>query len=164
MDNHPENNVPLIPTEELEEGELPPCDTCASSKSPIPSTHANVSSQIGSDEVIAAIVAFARSRSDLIDPDLLTLFLNNPQMVVDQLMRAQPPILATDDTLQNCNQVVATPLASVPAGMCVTNAEVQSTTISTPVEVNALHALPGRTPECRVLPHAGMPIMAGIFP
>ncbi|XP_019164612.1 PREDICTED: zinc finger CCCH domain-containing protein 6-like [Ipomoea nil] len=93
------HHVPLNPIEEVEEGEVqPPCKICASSSQPVAAKestsiiHGNpttIPSYTGlqiDPELIAAIATLVRlSQNDLIDPDLLTMFLSNPQLVEQEM-------------------------------------------------------------------------------
>nr|GMD19753.1 zinc finger CCCH domain-containing protein 6-like isoform X2 [Ipomoea batatas] len=97
-------HVHLDPIEELEleEGEvLPPCKICASSQPVSTSIHGNpiIAAYAGlqiDPELIAAIATLVRSAQiDLVDPDLLTMFLSNPQLV-EQEMKVLLASLATE--------------------------------------------------------------------
>nr|GMD16788.1 zinc finger CCCH domain-containing protein 6-like isoform X1 [Ipomoea batatas] len=119
-------HVPLDPIEklELEEGEvLPPCKICASSQPVSTSIHGNpiIAAYAGlqvDPELIAAIATLVRSaQTDLIDPDLLTIFLSNPQLV-EQEMKVLLTSLATEK-IPKPNMAVSKPelIAFPHAGM-----------------------------------------------
>nr|GMD19752.1 zinc finger CCCH domain-containing protein 6-like isoform X1 [Ipomoea batatas] len=99
-------HVHLDPIEELEleEGEvLPPCKICASSQPVSTSIHGNpIIPGYGGlkldPELIPDIVTVVRSAQiDLIDPDLLTMFLSNPQLVEKEMKVLLASSLATEN-------------------------------------------------------------------
>nr|GMD16789.1 zinc finger CCCH domain-containing protein 6-like isoform X1 [Ipomoea batatas] len=120
-------HVHLDPIEELEleEGEvLPPCKICASSQPVSTSIHGNPTMPAYTGlqvdpELIAAIATLVRSaQTDLIDPDLLTMFLSNPQLV-EQEMKVLLTSLATEkipkpNMAVSKPEVIALPHAGMP--------------------------------------------------
>ncbi|XP_031100757.1 zinc finger CCCH domain-containing protein 6-like [Ipomoea triloba] len=122
-------HVPLVPIEEieLEEGEvLPPCEICASSQPLSTSIHGNpIIPGYGGlkldPELIAAIVTVVRSAQiDLIDPDLLTMFLSNPQLVEKEMkVLLASSLLATEEIpkpsmAERKPELIALPHAGMP--------------------------------------------------
>nr|GMD19749.1 zinc finger CCCH domain-containing protein 6-like isoform X1 [Ipomoea batatas] len=122
-------HVPLVPIEklELEEGEvLPPCEICASSQPLSTSIHGNpIIPGYGGlkldPELIADIVTVVRSAQiDLLDPDLLTMFLSNPQLVEQEMnVLLASSLLATEEIpkpsmAERKPELIALPHAGLP--------------------------------------------------
>nr|GMD21228.1 zinc finger CCCH domain-containing protein 6 [Ipomoea batatas] len=116
-----------VPQVELEEGEvLPPCEICASSQPVSTSIHGNpIIPGYGGlkldPELIADIVTVVRSAQiDLIDPDLLTMFLSNTQLVEQEMkVLLASSLLATEEIpkpsmAERKPELIALPHAGLP--------------------------------------------------